>query len=354
MYNYKLPKEKYFEHQIHEKNTHLLILRNSSGMEVAFTDYGARIVSIIVPSMQGHPTDVVLGFSHINHYLEAQEQYHGACIGRYAGRIAEGTFSLDSNSYTLAKNNGPNSLHGGKESFHTKVWDRRVHIGNSLEFYYSSPDGEEGFPGKLNACVIYTLTDDNKLIIQYRARTDKKTIVNLTNHTYFNLNGEGNGDILNHYVQLHADAYLPVNEHLIPKGEQQSVEGTAFDFRNYKPIYKDITQDDEQLKVARGYDHSFVNKESIATPAAAAYSLSTGIKLEVFTTEPGIHLYTGNFLSGADSGKSGKSYLPYAGLCFETQHFPDSPNQLHFPSVVLEAGEEYISETHFKFSLHKD
>jgi len=351
MRKYHLPAVEKFEAKLQNRNTHLLILRNSSGMEVALTDYGARIVSIIVPDKKGNLTDVVLGFNSIEEYFNAKEQYHGASIGRYANRIANAEFQLDSHRYKLAINNGHNNLHGGFEGFHRKVWDRRVNLSNSVEFYYVSPDGEEGFPGNLKVCISYTLTEENQIIIKYRANTDKKTIVNLTNHAYFNLNGEGNGDILNHQVKIDADYYLPNNENQIPLGEEVPVAETAFDFRDFKAIHQDIQADDIQLKSARGYDHNFINKAPISRPAATAYSPTTGIQLEVFTSEPGLQFYTGNFLSDKDIGKAGNHYLPYGGFCFETQHYPNSPNVEEFPSSSLSPEETYLSETHYRFSL---
>lgn len=353
MAHYKLPDASDFNQQIAGKNTHLLILQNRRGMQVALTDYGARIVSILVPDTNGNLTDVVLGFNSLDAYVKADEQYHGATIGRYANRIANGQFTLDGKTYNLAKNNGNNSLHGGPQGFHNQVWDRQVSFKNKVDFYYVSPDGEEGFPGALKVHVSYELNEDNEIIIHYKAETTKKTIVNLTNHAYFNLNGEGHSDILHHFVQIPSANYLPIDEHAIPFGFESSVEESPFDFREAKPISEDILAEDEQLLRGNGYDHTFINTQSPSQAAAIAFSKISGIQLEVFTTEPGIQFYTGNFLSGKDTGKSGAKYSARTGFCFETQHYPDSPNQENFPSTVLDVGETYLSETRYKFSIKK-
>ncbi|MFD1769356.1 aldose epimerase family protein [Sphingobacterium suaedae] len=351
---YQLPLPKDFEYNIDGKNTHLILLRNRTGMQVAFTDYGARIVSILVPDKYGDLRDVVLGFNSIHKYIQADEQYHGATIGRFANRIANAEFALDGNTYRLEKNNGNNSLHGGPSGFHTKVWDRQVSFKKKVDFYYVSADGEEGFPGNLKVNVSFELTEANEIVIRYKAETDKKTVLNLTNHAYFNLNGEGHSDILNHILHIPSDQYLPVNENLIPKGGETPVTDTPFDFRTPKKISADIEKENIQLKRANGYDHTYVNTQPFSTAAATAFSQHSGIQLEVFTTEPGIQLYTGNFLSGNDTGKSGGKYTPRSAFCFETQHYPDSPNQPRFPSVILEAGEVFESETIYRFSLKKE
>lgn len=350
---YKIPAAKDFEHKIDGKNTHLITLKNRSGMQVAFTDYGARIVSVLVPDREGNLCDVVLGFNSIHDYVNAKEQYHGATIGRFANRIAEGSFSLDGTAYTLQKNNGDNSLHGGPSGFHTKVWDRQVSFKKKIDFYYVSPDGEEGFPGNLKVHVSFELTDDNEIIILYKAETDRKTVINLTNHAYFNLNGEGHSDILNHVICIPSASYLPIDENQIPLGEEAPVENTPFDFRTPKKISDDIGDDDIQLARGNGYDHTFINRHPFSRAAALAFSSHSGIQLEVFTTEPGIQFYTGNFLSGEDTGKSGRKYYSRTAFCFETQHYPDSPNQQGFPSVILEPGQIFESETIYRFSIKK-
>ncbi|MGJ1445331.1 aldose epimerase family protein [Sphingobacterium spiritivorum] len=349
---YQLPSSKNFESQLKDKNTHLFILKNARGMQVALSDYGARIVSILVPDQKGNLRDVALGFDSIQKYYEADEQYHGVTAGRFANRIANGKFEINGSSYTLDQNNGINSLHGGVEGFHRRVWDRRMNQESYVEFYYVSKDGEEGFPGNLSVVVSYSLTDENEIIIKYRAESDQDTVINLTNHTYFNLNGEGNGDILNHHLQINSTEYLAVDEHQIPNAIIP-VEGTAFDFREFKTIAQDIAANDEQLIAAKGYDHCFVNAVPISSPCASVFSPSSGIRMDVLTTEPGVQLYTGNWMTGNDIGKSGHKYLPYAGFCLETQHYPDSPNQPEFPTTSLKKGEVFTSETHFKFSIQK-
>lgn len=335
------------------KNTHLITLRNSRGMQVALTDYGARIVSIVVPDKKGNPTDVVLGFASIADYLGAKEKYHGACIGRYANRIGNGEFQLDGTIYHLAKNNGTNSLHGGEEGFHNQVWDRQVSLNKKVDFYYVSADGEEGFPGSLKVHVSYELTEENEVKIKYRATTDKKTVVNLTNHAYFNLNGEGNGDVLNHHVEIPSSHFFPVNENQLPLSEPTAVEGTPFDFQQQTKVVELINAESEQLSIAKGFDHTYVNERPFSQYAAYAFSELTGIILEVYTTEPSVHFYTGNHLNTVDIGKNGQKHLPYGGLCFEAQHYPNSPNEASFPSVVLDENEEFTSETTYKFCLHK-
>lgn len=350
---YELPTYANFEQQLDGKNTHLFILKNRSGMQVAFTDYGARIVSVLVPDKQGNLRDVVLGFNSLQDYLQANEQYHGATIGRCANRIAGGSFQLDEQRYTLAQNNGNNCLHGGPTGFHTKVWDRRTSFKKKIDFCYVSPDGEEGFPGNLKTTVSYELTEDNEIIIQYTAETDKKTVVNLTNHAYFNLNGEGEGDVLNHILQMPAEHFIPINDQQVPLTEKQAVADTAFDFRKAKTLGQDINQAEEQLQLGNGYDHTFLNSQGVDQVAATAYSPDSGIRLEILTSEPGIQLYTANFLSAKDIGKSGRNYGPRHAFCLETQHYPDSPNRTDFPSVVLAPGEVFRSETRYRFSIKK-
>lgn len=352
MTTYKLPLPKDFEGKLNNKNTHLITLTNRAGMQIALTDYGARLVSALVPDKNGDLIDVILGFDSIQDYLSAVEPYHGATAGRYCNRIAKGKFSLEGKEYTLAQNNGTNSLHGGIEGFHTRVWDRQVSFNKLVNFYYVSPDGEEGFPGELKTTVTYELTNFNEIIIRFRAISDAPTVLNLTNHAYFNLNGEGNGDVLNHEITIRSEEFLPLDEDQIPTGEVFSVEGTAFDFRQPKLLATDINSQEEQIQVASGYDHSFINNQPISEPIAKAFSKETGIELQVFTNEPCIHLYSGNFLSD-DEGKSGRKYLRYGGFCFEAQHYPDSPNQLEFPSVRLDPGDVFESEVRYKFTINK-
>ena len=351
--DFTLPQHKNFIHTLNGKNTHLIVLKNRSGMQVAFTDYGARIVSILVPDKNGNLRDVILGFGSIKEYLDANEKFHGATIGRFANRIANGQFSINDHLYTLLQNNGTNCLHGGRSGFHDKVWDRQVSFKKKVDFYLSSPDGEEGFPGNLRVSVSFELTEQNEILIKYRAISDKDTILNLTNHAYFNLNGEGNGDILDHKLTIPSTHYIPINNNQIPLGEEAPVEGTPFDFRNSKPIGQDISNDNEQLAHGSGYDHTFVNSQPFSKVAASAYSDESGIRLDVYTTEPGIQLYTGNFLSENDKGKSGYSYGSRKALCLETQHYPNSPNQPNFPSVILKADTSFSSQTTLRFSVNK-
>lgn len=351
---YHLPNKIDFEKYINGKKSHLIILRNKRGMTVAVSDFGARLVSVLVPDSRGEIVDVVLGFNNIEGYLSAVEPYYGVTVGRFANRIANGTFTLDDQTFNVEPNDGPNALHGGEHGFHNKIWDRRVNNCKKAEFYLVSPDGEGGFPGNLTVVVRYSLTDQNELIIEYRVHTDKATILNLTNHAFFNLNGEGSGAITNHEVQLNADYFLPVDKQQVPTGEFQAVEGTPFDFRNLKLLKDSLDLSNEQIKEAAGFDHNFVLKSSsLQTLAAQVISPQTGIKLEIFTSEPGIQFYTGNALKGKDIGKQGKAYQKHDAFCLETQRFPDSPNQPKFPSCVLRPGEVYTSETRYRFSVIK-
>lgn len=337
-----------------DNQAEFVTLRNEGGTEVVLTDYGARITGLCVPDNRNALTDVVLGFSTAEQYLSAAEPYHGATVGRFANRIARGVFSLDGNVYHVPPNNGENALHGGSGGFHNRFWKREYATETEAEFSYQSVDGEEGFPGNLSVWVTYTLTEDHAVRIRFRADTDAATVVNLTNHAFFNLNGEGSGPIADHLLQIHAEGYLPVDRQQIPTGEIRAVAGTAFDFREAKPIGQDIAAQDEQLDIGHGYDHCYVLEKDVSRPdvvAASAWSHRTGIRMDVFTTEPGMQLYTGNFLNGKDTGKSGNSYRKQEAFCLETQHFPDSPNQPVFPGVILLPGEIFLSETIFKFSV---
>lgn len=335
------------------ESVQLFTLRNKNGIEVSITNYGGIIVSLKTFDGKGLLADVALGFETLERYLQPHP-YFGAIIGRYGNRIGKARFTLDGVTYTLAKNNGENSLHGGNEGFDKKLWKARPEPGEgaqALALEYTSPDGEEGYPGTLRTEVRYTLSDDDSLRIDYRATTDKKTVVNLTNHTYFNLAGQGNGDILNHEIEIRASRFTPVDAGLIPTGELRSVEGTPFDFRKPHRIGERIDAQDEQIRLGGGYDHNFVlDREGAGLSLAArVVEPSTGRGLEVWTTEPGMQFYTGNFLDGTITGKAGKVYPRRSGFCLETQHFPDSPNQPAFPSTVLEPGQEYRSATVWKF-----
>jgi aldose 1-epimerase len=332
----------------------LFTLSRPGAPTVAVTSHGAYIVSILAPDRDGKVAEVTLGHADLAGYLD-DGPYLGAVVGRYANRIAQGRFTLDGKTYTLVQNNGPNSLHGGPEGFHRKLWTPRIvegPDGDALELSYVSPDGEEGFPGTLTAKVTYSLTGDGGLRLDYAATTDAPTVVNLTNHAYFNLAGDGAGDVLGHRLLLEADAFTPVDETLIPTGELRPVEGTPFDFREPVAIGARIDEPDPQLERGGGYDHNFVVRGTAGElrRAARVVEPGSGRVLEVLTTEPGVQLYTGNFLDGSVVGRSGKPYGKREGFCLETQHYPDSPNQPGFPSVVLRPGETHEETTVFRFS----
>jgi len=334
----------------------LYTLKNKNGVEVAITNYGGTLVSIKVPDRSGKMGDVLLGYDTIEGY-QAGKAYIGALIGRYGNRVAHGRFSIGQNVYTLAKNNGENTLHGGISGFNAKVWtaaDISGPAGDALDLKYVSKDGEEGFPGNLSVEVVYTLNDENALNIDYSATTDKETVVNLTNHAYFNLAGQGSGDILQTELQIHADRFTPVDSGLIPTGELRKVKGTPFDFLAPTAIGARIDQDEEQMKLGMGYDHNFVlnAKHGALALAARAAEPKSGRVLEVLTTEPGIQFYTGNFLDGSP-GKGGKPNARRNAFCLETQHFPDSPNHPKFPTTLLKPGARYHTTTMYKFSVQK-
>src|SRR6266487_2256915 len=332
-------------------------LKNAHGVELRVTNYGGIILSLKVPDRNGRFDDVVLGYDSLADYLRSSP-YFGAIIGRYGNRIAQGRFTLDGKTYTLAKNNGSNHLHGGLKGFDKVVWDAAPFKGADsvgLVFRYTSPDGEEGYPGTLQTTVTYTLTSRGELIFDYSATTDRATPVNLTQHSYFNLAGDGKGDILGHVVTLNADRFTPVDSTLIPTGELRSVAGTPFDFRTPTPIGARIEQHDPQLRYGPGYDHNFVlNKGGTAgepTLAARVYEPTSGRVMEISTTEPGLQFYSGNFLDGTLRGKHGVVYRHRYGFAMETQHFPDSPNKPAFPSTILRPGEQYRSRTIYRFTV---
>lgn len=328
----------------------LYTLSNGKGMEVTVSTYGGVIVSLKVPDRTGTPGDVVLGFDNFEGYLKPPP-YFGAIVGRYANRIAHAKFTLDGVAYTLAKNDGDNSLHGGTRGFDKRLWTPTRSSGQSVELTYLSKDGEEGYPGNLSTTVTYTVTDNNELRIDYSATTDKDTVLNLTNHSYFNLAGQGEGDILAHEVTIHADRFTPVDKTLIPTGEVRNVDGTPLDFRQPHTIGERIDSSDEQIGLGHGYDHNFVlNRTGSGLELAAEVTEpKTGRVLEVLTTEPGVQFYTANFLNGTLTGKGGKVYGRRSAFCLETQHFPDSPNKPGFPSVVLKPGGHYQSTTVYRF-----
>jgi aldose 1-epimerase len=307
-----------------------------------------------VPDKAGKLTDVVIGFDNIEGYKKSMSAYYGATIGRYGNRIAKGHFVLDGRRYDLFINNKPNTLHGGKQGFNDVVWDAKQIDDHTISMTYLSKDMEEGYPGNLSCKVTYELTDDNAIKISYEATTDKTTVVNLTNHSYFNLNGIGSGTILDHTVQLKAGNYTPVDTTLIPTGKIAPTAGTPFDFSKPTTIGSRINDNDEQLKNGKGYDHNFVlDKHDIATQVATVIGDKSGIKLEVFTTEPGLQFYSGNFMNGGNTMLGGKTDDHRTGFAMETQHFPDSPNQPQFPSTVLKPGETYKTVTIYKFSVEK-
>ena len=331
---------------------------NKNGITMTVTNFGGRIISLVVPDKNGKPGDVVLGFDSAKQYVTGGGVY-GATIGRFGNRIGKGKFKIDGAEYQLAINNGINSLHGGPTGFHKQFWQAtpiKNGEANALELRYKSVDGEEGYPGTLDVKVVYTLTNENEVVIDYEGTTDKPTIINLTNHSFFNLAGEGVGDILAHQFIIYADFFTPVDEGLIPTGEIRSVKGTPFDFLKQHSVGERIDGDHEQLKFGKGYDHNWVlNKKEAGslTLAATVTEPISGRVMEVFTTEPGMQFYTGNFMSGKDIGKSGKPYLYRSAFCLETQHFPDAPNHENFPSTILRPGETYTSKTIYKFGVIK-
>ncbi len=344
-----------FQRTIDGKKTDLFILKNKNGAIATFTNYGGRIVSLLVPDKNDSLVDVVCGFKAIEDYEKSTEPYFGATIGRYGNRIAKGKFSLDGKQYSLFINNPPNTLHGGKKGFQYQVWDAVQPDSNSLVFTRISPDMEEGFPGTLKVKVMYTLNNDNGLEMEYEATTDKKTIVNLTNHAFFNLNGEGSGTILNHEVQIFADSYTPVDSTLIPIGKIEPVANTPFDFREFHTIGSRINEDNQQLKNGKGYDHNFVLDSVQKNPLLAAKVIGdkSGIEMTIFTDQPGLQFYSGNFMFGKNTFNNGTKDDYRTAFAMETQHFPDSPNQPSFPSTVLKPGEKYHSKSTYVFSVKK-
>ena len=331
----------------------LYTLTNANGLEVTIMTYGGTVVSLKVPDRTGKMTDVVLGYESLEGYLKSSP-YFGCIVGRYGNRIAKGAFSLNGHQYTLPKNDGENTLHGGVKAFDKVVWkasEVKGKTGVGLSLSYTSKDGEEGFPGNLSVRVVYTLTNKNELKIDYSATTDKTTVINLTHHSYFNLAGEGS--ILNHEMMINADRFTPVDSGLIPTGELRSVKGGPLDFTKPARIGARIDEQNEQLVLGKGYDHNWVlnNNTGRLALAARAYEPASGRVMEVYTTEPGLQFYTGNFLDGSITGKGGQVYKKRYGFCLETQHFPDSPNKPNFPSTVLKPGQKYQSTTVYKFSV---
>ena len=343
-----------FRTEVDGKKTDLYILRNKNNMEVCITNFGGRIVSVMVPDKDGQMRDVVLGFDSIQDYISKPSDF-GASIGRYANRINQGKFTLDGVEYQLPRNNYGHCLHGGPQGFQYRVYDAVQLNPQELQLTYVAKDGEEGFPGNITCKVLMKLTDDNAIDIQYEAETDKPTIVNMTNHSYFNLDGDA-GSNAEHLLTIDADYYTPVDSTFMTTGEIVPVEDTPMDFRTPMPVGERINDFDfVQLKNGNGYDHNWVlnTNGDITKPAARLTSPQSGITLEVYTNEPGIQVYTGNFLDGSIQGKKGITYNQRASVCLETQHYPDSPNKPQWPSVILEPGQTYNSECIFKFSIAK-
>lgn len=343
-----------FVSQTPEGETSLEVLKNKAGMEVAITNYGGRVVSVMVPDCNGKMTDVVLGHDSIADYMNIDGNF-GALIGRYGNRINGGSFTLDSVTYDLPKNNYGHCLHGGDKGFHHAVWKVAEKNDTMLVLTLTTPDGYAGFPGEVNAKVTYRLEPDNALAIAYEATTDKPTILNLTNHSYFNLSGDPANTILDETLWIDADGFTPIDSTFMTSGEIRPVEGTPFDFRTPKAIGRDIAAEDVQLANGHGYDHNFVLNTGgdITRPAARVADPATGIVLEVLTDEPGLQVYVGNFLDGTVTGKKGKAYGHRSAICLETQHYPDSPNKPEWPSVVVRPGETYTSNCIYRFSTDK-
>ena len=351
----KLLNKSDFQKNIDGKKTDLFVLRNKNGVISEITNYGARVVSLWVPDLNGSFDDIVLGCSTLDDYISIKERYFGATIGRYANRIKNGKFKINNTDFILKKNNGPNHLHGGNIGYNDVVWEGKQLDNQTVEFKYLSKNMEEGYPGNLNVKVIYHLSDQNELKIEYFANTDEPTYVNLTHHSFFNLLGAGNGNINDHLLYINAKSFTPIDSKLIPTGKIELVEGTPFDFNTLKKIGKRLNDEDEQLKFGNGYDHNFVlnNSNSKDILAARVFEKKSGRILEVYTNEPGMQLYGGNFLDGKTIGKQSKAYNYRSAFCLETQHFPDSPNNPNFPNTLLKPKNNYYSICIYKFLVKK-
>lgn len=337
------------------KAVKLYTLKNAAGMEVCITNFGGRLVSIMVPDKNGNMTDVLLGFDNVADYQNIANDF-GASIGRYANRINQGKITVDGVEYQLPQNNYGHCLHGGPNGWQYKVYEAKQLSDTQLELVLNSPDGDSNFPGNVVAKVIYTLTEDNAVDISYEATTDKKTVINMTNHAYFNLNGDPSVNSMNQILYIASDSITPVDSTFMTTGEMMAVAGTPFDFNIPKAIEKDVTNfEDEQIKFGKGFDHNWVlnTKGDITKLAAKLTSPVTGITLEVYTNEPGVQVYTGNFLDGTVKGKKGVVYPQRASVCLETQHYPDTPNKAHWPSAILEPGQIYRSQCIYKFGVEK-
>ncbi len=342
-----------FEKEVDGKQVSLYTLTNKNGLELNVTNYGGKVVSLMVPDKDGNLVDVVTGFSTIDEYLSTPKTYFGSAIGRYGNRIGNASFTLNGKEYKLAKNNGDNHLHGGVKGYWGVVWDAKQVDANTLELSYLSVDGEEGYPGNLDIKMVYQLTDDNEFKIEYYATTDAPTVLNLTHHSYFNLSGEGSATINDHVLYINSNLYTPTDAGLIPTGELAPVAGTPMDFTTPTVIGDRVDDDFEALKLGTGYDHNYVinkQKEGVEL-AASVYSPITNINMDVLTNEPAIQFYGGNFLTNTVKGKAGKLYDFRSSFCLETQHYPDSPNQPEFPSTVLNPGEQYRHTCIYKFSI---
>ena len=346
-----------FQTEIDGKMTDLYILKNKNGYEVAVTNYGGSLVAIMVPDKDGQVANVIQGHDNIQDAINSPEPFLSTLVGRYGNRIAKGKFTLEGKEYSLSINNGPNHLHGGPTGFHVRVWDAEQLSENSLKLHYLSADGEEGFPGNLDMTVVYTFTDDNELVIDYTGTTDKTTVVNMTNHGFFSLTGIANPTptIEDLECEINADYYVPIDDTSIPTGEIESVKGTPFDFTTPHAVGERIDADHIQTKRGAGYDHCFVlNKKQPGelTFAARVVEPKSGRTMEVYTTEPGVQVYTDNWADGY-KGQNGATFPRRSAICFECQHFPDSPNHPYFPSVILEPGEQYKQKTIYKFGVEK-
>ena len=351
MDDYQVLDKTNFQTSIEGKKTDLFLLENQN-LKVFVTNYGARIVSLVVRDKFNQNLDVVLGFKSIDDYLKANEPYHGATIGRYANRISKGVFLLDGKEYNLPINNGINHLHGGPKGFHNKIWSIVSFDKEKIVMTLNSEDGEMGYPGNLDVELTYQIVD-NQLEISYKATTDKKTPINLTNHSFFNLAGEGSGTINNHILKLNSDFYTPVDSTLIPLGEKRLVDDSPFDFRKPKAIGSEINSSDDQIVYGGGYDHNFILNKTVQdtlSHAATVFEPNRGVKMDIFTTEPAIQFYGGNFMDGSDVGKYGKKFLYRESFALETQHYPDSPNNQDFPNVYLSPSETYKSTSIYRFT----
>ncbi len=342
-----------FDTVINNQSVKLYIIKNKN-IEAKVTNYGGRLVSLKVPNSKGKKVNVVVGFSSISDYIKATEPYYGATIGRFGNRIAKGKFTLNGNNYTLFNNNGPNALHGGKMGFQYVVWAAQQPNDSTLVLKYLSKDGEEGYPGNLNVTVTYSVCGGQGLKIAYQATTDKPTVINFTNHAFFNLNGEGSGTILNHYLQINANKYTPVDSTLIPTGKLENVKNTPLDFTKFTKIGARINAKNQQLVYGNGYDHNYVlgtKKKWGLNHAATIYGDKSGIQLNIYTTEPGMQFYSGNYMASQNTFSNGTKDMRQTAFCLETQHFPDSPNQANFPTTTLKPGEVFKSMSLYKFSV---